>query len=91
MNTESNTPPNGDFARYVERLSAQALLPKAPPQAGDHGLDIGMTPSPSPHDAATDAAAAMRRRSMQSNAEPGGNATRGLGEIILRWLAKNIK
>jgi hypothetical protein len=46
MNTESNTPPNGDFARYVEQLTARAALPKRPAQPGEPGLDVGMTPSP---------------------------------------------
>jgi hypothetical protein len=46
MNTESNTPPNGDFARYVEQLSARAALPKRPAQPGEPGLDVGMTQSP---------------------------------------------
>jgi hypothetical protein len=46
MNTESNTPPNGDFARYVEQLSARAAMPKRPAQPGEPGLDVGMTQSP---------------------------------------------
>ena len=28
MNPQWNTPPNGDFASYVERLTAQAALPR---------------------------------------------------------------
>ncbi|MDZ4358125.1 MAG: hypothetical protein U1B84_17180 [Variovorax sp.] len=47
MNTESNTPPNGDFARYVEQLSARAgQSARIPGKASEHGLDVGMTPSP---------------------------------------------
>lgn len=46
MNPQWNTPPNGDFARYVERLSAQAALPKRGANQGEPGLDVGMTPSP---------------------------------------------
>jgi len=68
MNPQWNTPPNGDFASYVERLSAQAALPKREPQDGEHGLDIGMTPSSEPHGAVSDAASAARR-SAQSNGE----------------------
>ncbi|VTU30690.1 hypothetical protein H4CHR_02657 [Variovorax sp. PBS-H4] len=43
MNPQWNTPPDGDFARYVERLAAQAMQPHRPPQEGEHGLDVGMT------------------------------------------------
>ncbi|RIX81742.1 hypothetical protein [Acidovorax cavernicola] len=47
MNTESNTPPNGDFARYVEQLSARAgQSARTPGKESEHGLDVGMTPSP---------------------------------------------
>ncbi|MNU42075.1 hypothetical protein D3C71_308290 [compost metagenome] len=47
MNTESNTPPNGDFARYVEQLSARAgQTARVPGKESEHGLDVGMTPSP---------------------------------------------
>ena len=43
MNPQWNTPPDGDFARYVERLTAQAAQPRGPVQEGEHGLDVGMT------------------------------------------------
>ncbi len=47
MNTESNTPPNGDFARYVEQLSARAgQSARIPGKESEHGLDVGMTPLP---------------------------------------------
>ena len=65
MNTESNTPPNGDFARYVEQLSARAAQPGRVAQSGEHGLDIGMTPGPGAQ--GTAATAAQRRES--SNGE----------------------
>lgn len=68
MNPQWNTPPNGDFASYVERLSAQSALPKRAAQEGDHGLDVGMTPSSEPHGAASAAASAAQRR-VSSNGE----------------------
>ncbi|SEK01224.1 MULTISPECIES: hypothetical protein [unclassified Variovorax] len=58
LNPQWNTPPNGDFARYVERLSAQAALPKRAAREGEPGLDVGMTPSPGQQGPVT---AAMQR------------------------------
>ena len=40
MNPEWNTPPNGDFARYVERLTAQMALPRQEAPA-HHMIDEG--------------------------------------------------
>ncbi|BEP36359.1 hypothetical protein GmRootV59_33310 [Variovorax sp. V59] len=73
MNPQWNTPPNGDFASYVERLSAQAALPKRAAHEGDHGLDVGITPAPGAQGAA--AAAAQRRESSNGDTSaPGGGA-----------------
>ncbi len=44
MKTEWNTPPNGDFASYVERLSAQsAVARRTSHEDGHHNLDGGPT------------------------------------------------
>ncbi|MDH6168231.1 hypothetical protein M2282_003382 [Variovorax boronicumulans] len=79
MNTESNTPPNGDFARYVEQLSARAAQPGRVAQSGEHGLDVGMTPGPGAQGPA--ATAAQRRES--SNGE---GATSLIGPTMLKVL-----
>lgn len=73
MNPQWNTPPNGDFASYVERLSAQAALPKRAAHDGDHGLDVGITPAPG----AQGTAAAQQRRSAsnEDTPAPGGAFT----------------
>ena len=83
MNPQWNTPPNGDFARYVEQLSARAAQPGRVAQSGEHGLDVGMTPSPGQQVPAT---AAVKRR-----ASSGGEATKadlagGLGPLALKVL-----
>ena len=46
MNPQWNTPPDGDFARYVERLTAQAAQSRGPAPEGEHKLDVGMTQQP---------------------------------------------
>lgn len=85
MNPQWNTPPNGDFASYVERLSAQAALPRRAAEQGEHALDVGMTPSSdSPGTAAATAAASALRRSMQSNGAP---AALGVADIVRRFAA----
>lgn len=67
LNPQWNTPPNGDFARYVERLSAQALLPKRAAKEGEPGLDVGITTLPNqPSGPVT---AAMQQRNEASTGE----------------------
>ncbi|MFH0129062.1 hypothetical protein [Variovorax sp. EL159] len=68
MNTESNTPPNGDFARYVEQLSARAALPKRAAQPGEPGLDVGMSPAPGQQSSGP-VSAAMRQQETSSGSE----------------------
>ena len=85
MNPEWNTPPNGDFASYVERLTAQSALPKRQHQEGEHGLDVGMTPQSeiygtgtagSASSAAAAAAATAAQRRLSSNGDvPTGVST----------------
>ncbi|VTU26075.1 hypothetical protein H6CHR_02522 [Variovorax sp. PBL-H6] len=92
MNPQWNTPPDGDFARYVERLAAQATQPHRPPQEGEHGLDVGMTPSSPPHGAAGDAASATRRRMLSngeaSPARDGGAAAHAMAKVLaIAWMA----
>ena len=84
MNPQWNTPPNGDFARYVERLSAQAALPKRAHQEGEHGLDVGMTPSSEQGGAAAAASAAAQRRA-SSNGDTAVDAPTGalMGKMLL--------
>lgn len=79
MNPQWNTPPNGDFASYVERLSAQAALPKRATHDGDHGLDVGITPAPG---AQGTAAAQRRSASNEDTPAPGGAFTPGTLKVM---------
>jgi hypothetical protein len=80
MNPQWNTPPNGDFASYVERLAEQALKPARPPQEGEHGLDVGMTQRP---DAQLAHLPQAQARPAVAGTGAGRNLLKGLG---IAWL-----
>ncbi|OUM01043.1 hypothetical protein [Variovorax sp. JS1663] len=75
-----NTPPNGDFARYVEQLSARAAQSRRPGQEGDHQLDVGMTPAPEVQ------AQPGAVPGMQAPVRPAA-AVAGLGRNLIKGLA----
>jgi hypothetical protein len=83
MDPQWNTPPDGDFARYVERLTAQAAQSRAPAQQGEHGLDVGMTPSPAAQPQAAARINGVAAPAAAAGASLGRNLLKGLG---IAWL-----
>ncbi|RZL63754.1 MAG: hypothetical protein EOP81_11515 [Variovorax sp.] len=75
MNPQWNTPPNGDFARYVERLTAQTALPSRATPQGERLLDEGMASSSETSSSNAKAVAAAQR-----HASPGGASDNEGGE-----------
>lgn len=86
MNTESNTPPNGDFARYVEQLAARAALPKRAAQPGEPGLDVGMAPAPGQQGAGGPVSAAMQRRDTSPGSSEASQENASFDPLLLKVL-----
>ncbi|HZF83917.1 MAG TPA: hypothetical protein VE084_10470 [Burkholderiaceae bacterium] len=86
MNPDWNTPPGGDFARYVEQLTARSLRQVSAPQSHEHQMDVGMgesVPAPPARAPASPAATAG-----STAARPAGNegAMRGLARsLAIGW------
>ncbi|GAB1387292.1 hypothetical protein MASR1M59_24400 [Melaminivora sp.] len=85
--THWDTPPDGDFARYVERLSA-ASQPATAAAEGAHPARAGITASPiQPHAAHTrlPSAAQKRPKSDRTN-RPANRPTTGQPGATDKWL-----
>lgn len=80
MNTQGNTPPNGDFAKLVEQLAEEATRPRRPPAAHEHALDVGMTPSSAPQ------SGVMTSSTASTAPAPGSVAPRTAAETLRKAL-----
>jgi len=92
MNPQWNTPPDGDFAAYVERLSARPAGPGRDSQDGEHVLDAGMTPAAGAHavvhDTATPGSPGAAWSADEARARLGSAVPHNLAKVMaIVWIA----
>lgn len=92
MKTQSNTPPDGDFARYVEQLAnrslAQAKVVRTPATALGTGIDErGVQPPASAHGPMSFQSAQTEQAAPAANKVPDKDAvTRGVVRVLaIAW------
>lgn len=88
MNPDWNTPPGGDFARYVDQLTARSLRQVSTPQAHEHQMDVGMGDSPPMPPARGKTLPVVTAGSTAANSPASEGAMRGVARALaIGWVA----